>query len=42
LLTLRVAGGFLAVAFYLRGGIYLVWWWTFLLESRLLLDLIGG
>ena len=42
LLTLRVAGGFLAVAFYLRGGIFLVWWWTFLLESRLLLDLIGG
>jgi hypothetical protein len=42
LLALRVAGGFLAVTFYLRGGVFLVWWWTFLLESRLLLDLIGG
>jgi hypothetical protein len=42
LLALRVAGGFLAVMFYLRGGIFLVWWWIFLLESRLLLDLIGA
>ena len=42
LLALRVGGGILAVTFYLRGGIFLVWWWTFLLESRLLVDLIGG
>jgi hypothetical protein len=42
LLIMRIMGGCLAVAFYLRGGVFLVWWWIFLLESRLLLDLVGS
>lgn len=46
LLTALVAGkivmGFLAVWFYLRGGVFLVWWWTLLLESRHLLNLTGN
>ncbi|HUB86758.1 MAG TPA: hypothetical protein VMB22_02625 [Verrucomicrobiae bacterium] len=37
----RIITGFLAVAFYLRGGVLLVWWWTLLFESRLLLDFAG-
>ncbi len=37
----RVAMGFLAVSFYLRGGVLLSWWWTFLIEARHLLDLSG-
>jgi hypothetical protein len=41
LLALRIVGGCLVVAFYLRGGVFLVWWWTFLLESRLLFSLSG-
>ncbi len=39
LLAGRIVTGFLTVAFYLRGGVLLVWWWTFLFEARLLLDL---
>ena len=39
LLTGKVVTGFLAVAFYLRGGVLLVWWWTFLFETRHLLNL---
>jgi hypothetical protein len=39
LLAGRIAMGFLAVAFYLRGGVVLVWWWTFLFAARQLLDL---
>jgi hypothetical protein len=39
LLVIRFVGGCLAVAFYLRGGVLLVWWWTLLLEIRHLLDL---
>ena len=46
LLTTLFAGkiimGFLAVWFYLRGGVLLIWWWTFLFEARHLLDLTGG
>jgi len=42
LLAGRVVTGFLAVSFYLRGGVFLVWWWTFLFESRHLFNLIGG
>jgi len=42
LLAGRIVTGFLAVAFYLRGGVILVWWWTFLFESRHLLNLTGN
>jgi hypothetical protein len=38
LLAGRIAMGFLAVALYLRGGVILIWWWTFLFEARLLLN----
>ena len=38
----RIVTGSLAVWFYLRGGILLIWWWTFLFEARNLLDLTGG
>ena len=41
LLAGRVVMGFLAVWFYLRGGILLIWWWTILFEARLLPDLAG-
>ncbi len=41
LLAGRVVMGFLAVWFYLRGGILLIWWWTILFETRLLPDLAG-
>jgi hypothetical protein len=37
----RVAMGFLAVSFYLRGGILMSWWWAFLIEARHLPDLAG-
>lgn len=37
-LAVKVTTGFLAIWCYLRGGIILCWWWTFLFESRLLLD----
>ena len=40
LLAGRIVIGFLAVAFYLRGGVLLVWWWTFLFESRQWVDLM--
>jgi hypothetical protein len=36
----KIITGFLAVWFYLRGGIILIWWWTLLFESRHLLDLV--
>jgi len=39
LLAGRVVMGFLAVSFYLRGGVLLSWWWTLLIEARHLLDL---
>lgn len=39
LLAGRIVTGFLAVWFYLRGGLILVWWWTLLLEARLLFNL---
>ena len=38
LLAGRVVMGFLAVSFYLRGGVLLSWWWTLLIEARHLLD----
>ena len=38
----RIVTGSLAVWFYLRGGILLIWWWTLLFEARHLLDLTGG
>jgi hypothetical protein len=39
LLAGRIVMGFLAVLFYLRGGVLLIWWWTFLFEARHLLNL---
>ena len=42
LLAGRIAMGFLAGAFYLRGGVLLIWWWTFLFEARNLLNLAGN
>ena len=41
LLTGKVIMGFLAVSFYIRGGVLLVWWWTVLFEARHLLNLNG-
>jgi hypothetical protein len=41
LLVVRITLGFLAVSFYLRGGVVLSWWWTFILESRHLFHLNG-
>ena len=34
LLVARIGMGFLSVGFYLRGGVFLVWWWTLLFEAR--------
>jgi hypothetical protein len=34
LLAVRIGMGFLAVSFYLRGGVLLNWWWTLLIEAR--------
>ena len=42
LLAGRVVMGFLAVSFYLRGGVLLSWWWTLLIEARHLLDVVGN
>jgi hypothetical protein len=42
LLTVRIAMGFLAVSFYLRGGVLLSWWWTLLIEARHLLNVAGN
>ncbi|MGA3283291.1 MAG: hypothetical protein ABSD57_02380 [Verrucomicrobiota bacterium] len=42
LLAGRIGMGFLAVSFYLRGGVILIWWWTFLFEARNLLNLAGN
>jgi hypothetical protein len=41
LLAGRIVTGLFAVWFYLRGGVFLVWWWTFLFEARNLLNLSG-
>jgi hypothetical protein len=38
----RIAMGFLAVSFYLRGGVLLSWWWTLLIEARHLPGLVGN
>ncbi len=38
----KIVMGFLAVWFYLRGGVILIWWWTFLFEARHLLNLAGN
>ena len=42
LLAVRIGMGFLSVSFYLRGGVLLSWWWTLLVETRLLLDVAGN
>jgi hypothetical protein len=42
LLAGRVVMGFLAVSFYLRGGVLLSWWWTLLIEARHLVDVAGN
>jgi len=34
LLAVRVATSMFALYCYLRGGVFLVWWWVLLLESR--------
>jgi hypothetical protein len=39
LLAGKIVTGFLAVWFYLRGGVFLIWWWTLLFEARNLLNL---
>lgn len=41
LLAVRLAMGFLAVSFYLRGGVILSSWWAFLFQARYLLDFTG-
>ena len=41
LMVARITMGFLAVSFYLRGGVVLSWWWTIVLESRHLVHLVG-
>jgi hypothetical protein len=41
LLAVRIVMGFLAVTFYLRGGVLLSWWWTLFIEARHLVDLTG-
>ena len=40
LLAGRCVGAFLAVIFYLRGGMAMAWWLAFLFELRLLPDLV--
>jgi hypothetical protein len=40
LLAGRVVMGCLSVSFYLRGGMLLSWWWTLLVESRHLANLL--
>jgi hypothetical protein len=42
LLAVRIVMGFLAVSFYLRGGVLLSWWWTLLIETRHLVDMAGN
>jgi hypothetical protein len=42
LLAVRIVMGFLAVTFYLRGGVLLSWWWTLLIEARHLVDVAGN
>lgn len=42
LMAVRIGMGFLSVSFYLRGGVLLSWWWTLLIEARLLLDVAGN
>ncbi|MGB7748333.1 MAG: hypothetical protein WBN75_13720 [Verrucomicrobiia bacterium] len=42
LLAVRIGMGFLAVSFYVRGGVLLSWWWTLLIEARHLLNLTGN
>ena len=39
LLAGKIIMGFLAVWFYWRGGVLLIWWWTLLFEARHLLNL---
>lgn len=41
LLLLRITGTYLGVWFYMRGGIFIVWWLELLVEARHLLDIRG-
>jgi hypothetical protein len=41
LLLSRGIGAILAVYFFLRGGVFLVWWWAIVVQARLLLQLTG-
>ena len=38
----RFVMGLLTVWFYLRGGVFLIWWWTLLFDARNLLNLPGS
>lgn len=40
LVLVRIGLGFMAIFFYLRGGVILVWWLGFLIEARHLLQLV--
>lgn len=42
ILAARMAGALLAVAFYARGGVVLIWWWALVVHSRLLWDFPVG
>ena len=42
LLSIRVVVGLGSVLCFLRGGLLLAWWWSFLLQSRHLLTLVYG
>lgn len=42
LLAMRMMVSFLAVHLFLRGGVVLVWWWSVLVQSRLLFTLNGS
>jgi len=41
-LAVRLVVGWLSVYFFLRGGVFLVWWWELLVQSRNLVELGRG
>jgi hypothetical protein len=42
MVAVRLVSGWLALRFFLRGGVLLVWWWALLLQGRHFLTLDGG
>lgn len=42
LLAVRLAAGGLSIYLFLRGGVFLVWWWGLLVQARLLWNLGQG